>query len=493
MTASAPRYMARFRCIAEACEDTCCAGLTVPISEARWSLLRQKVAGTPDEARVAALITRNPDDATGSQAGILGKRADGHCAFLDEAKLCSLQRQHGEAVLPDGCSVFPRVLTRWGTQVEMAGSLACPETARLCLLAEDALVREPVPEAQALRPQVARQVAAGDDAWTSHAGTVREAMLHLLQRREVPFPTRLFALGRMALELGDFYFPGTQAFTRAQGPSDASEASRHGTLEGSVPGAREPEATVPSEAPRYGDVPGVSDATVPNAHEPEATVPREEGTATLPPHDVSAQDDAGARLARILAEYASPDTLAALGEQLEALELPGGPWAGICGAVLRSREAAVSSPRFLSLVSAVRASYGGADASPDDIWRLHASRRADLCARHGERVHQYFLNHALNHVLRHPFTEAPTLLNAVFLLVLRASVVRYVLLGHPAVVALLDAPEAPVAALDAAAVEAFQGVAKHVEQAPSFLDFARGLAGEGPETFARLLILVKGL
>ncbi|RYZ35766.1 MAG: flagellar protein FliB [Myxococcaceae bacterium] len=422
MTASAPRYMARFRCIAEACEDTCCAGLTVPISESRWSLLRQKVAGGPDEARVAALITPNPDGATGQQAGILGKRADGHCAFLDETKLCSLQSRYGEVVLPDGCSVFPRVLTRWGAQVEMAGSLACPETARLCLLADDALVREPVPEAQALRPQMARQVASGDDAWTAHADVVREAMLRLLARRDVPFAARLYALGRMALELGDFFFPGTTAFT-----------------------------------------------------------------------DAPAESDAEARLANLLRTYDAPDTLHTLREQLEALELPGGPWAGICAAVLRSREAHVGSQRYLSLVRGVRESYGGADTTPDDAWRLHVTRREALTALHGERVHQYFQHHALNHVLRHPFTEAASLLNAVFLLVLRASVVRYVLLGHPAVVALLGTPDAPVATLDAAAVESFQLVAKHVEQAPQFLDFAQGLAGEGPETFARLLILVKGL
>ncbi|WP_253900197.1 flagellin lysine-N-methylase [Corallococcus carmarthensis] len=486
MTASAPRYMARFRCIAEACEDTCCAGLTVPISESRWSLLRQKVAGGPDEARVSALITPNPDGATGQQAGILGKRADGHCAFLDEAKLCSLQRRYGEAVLPDGCSVFPRVLTRWGAQVEMAGSLACPETARLCLLAEDALVREPVPEEQALRPQVARQVAAGDDAWTAHADTVREAMLRLLARREVPFAARLFALGRMALDLGDFYFPGTTAF------APTGEASPHpgtsGVEEAAAPETREPMADSALDARGASRHPRASedvDASASETWEPMVD--------SAPDASDARAEAAGERLASILREYEATDTLASLQAQLEALELPGGPWAGICGAVLRSREAAVSSPRFLSLMHDVRASYGGADTSPDDGWQLHATRRSALESLHGERVHQYFLHHALNHVLRHPFTEAPSLLNAMFLLVLRASVVRWVLLGHPAVVALLDTPGTPVATLDAAAVEAFQGVAKHVEQAPSFLEFAKGLAGEGPETFARLLILVKGL
>ncbi|WP_199749794.1 flagellin lysine-N-methylase [Corallococcus sp. AB038B] len=481
MTASAPRYMARFRCIAEACEDTCCAGLTVPISESRWSLLRQKVAGTPDEARVAALINPNPDGASGQQAGILGKRADGHCAFLDEAKLCSLQRRYGEAVLPDGCSVFPRVLTRWGAQVEMAGSLACPETARLCLLAEDALVREPVPEEQALRPQVARQVAAGDDAWTAHADTVREAMLRLLNRREIPFAARLYALGRMALDLGDFYFPGTTAFA-----SSAGEESRHPSAsDASEPEIREPMAATALDASASSWRPHASEASAPPVHEPVAAAALDESETRA--------EAAEARLAHVLREYESTDTLASLSAQLEALELPGGPWAGICGAVLRSREAAVSSPRFLSLMSDVRASYGGADTHPDQAWELHAARRSALESLHGERVHQYFLHHALNHVLRHPFTEAESLLNSVFLLVLRASVVRWVLLGHPAVVALLEAPGMPEAALDAAAVEAFQVVAKHVEQAPSFLDFAKGLAGEGPETFARLLILVKGL
>ena len=507
MTASAPRYMARFRCIAEACEDTCCAGLTVPISESRWSLLRQKVAGTPDEARVSALITPNPDGATGQQAGILGKRADGHCAFLDEAKLCSLQRRYGEAVLPDGCSVFPRVLTRWGAQVEMAGSLACPETARLCLLAEDALVREPVPEEQALRPQVARQVAAGDDAWTAHADTVREAMLRLLNRREVPYAARLYALGRMALDLGDFYFPGTTAFTPA-----ASEASRHPSaseaVDASASGTRESMSTAALDVGEASSHPGASDVSASVVREPvadaldasEASRNPSRSDASREPMADSAPDageghaeSASSRLARVLREYESADTFASLHTQLEALALPGGPWAGICAAVLRSREAAVSSPRFLALMNAVRASYGGADVHPDAAWQLHAARRSTLESLHGERVHQYFLHHALNHVLRHPFTEAESLLYAVFLLVLRASVVRWVLLGHPAVVALLEAPGTPVAALDAAAVEAFQVVAKHVEQAPTFLDFARGLAGEGPETFARLLILVKGL
>jgi len=41
-------------------------------------------------------------------------------------------------MLPDICATFPRVVTKWGERVEVTGTLACPEVARLCLLAEDA-------------------------------------------------------------------------------------------------------------------------------------------------------------------------------------------------------------------------------------------------------------------------------------------------------------------------------------------------------------------
>ncbi|RJS18496.1 flagellar protein FliB [Corallococcus sp. H22C18031201] len=410
--ARAPRYMSRFRCIAEACEDTCCSGLTVPISESRWRLLRDRVEGTPDAARVQALITPNPEGSAGPLAGLLGKREDGHCGFLDADKLCSLQRRHGEPVLPDGCSVFPRVITRWGEQLEMAGSLACPETARLCLLAEDALEPESVSEAHVPRAETARQVLPDDKAraWVHPADAVRAAMLRVLSVRELPLASRLHVLGRLA-----------------------------SVLDGLAP------------------------------------------------------ESEPARVESVLEAFESPDTLAALHAELSGLELPGGPWAGICAAVLKARASATTNARFRTFAQQVMAHYGGEAFSPDEAWGLHRERRERLEATHGERLRQYFMNHARNHVLRHPLTESPSLLDAVFRLALRASVVRWTLLGHPSVVASNGA--APdVAWLDAAAVECFQLVAKHVEQAPQFLAFAQGLAGNGgAETRARLLVLVKGL
>ncbi|AKQ63372.1 Lysine-N-methylase [Myxococcus hansupus] len=426
MTATAPRYMTRFRCLAQDCEDTCCAGLVVPVSEDRLKRLRDAVAGGPDAERVDAFIRQEPGAAPGDEA-VIAKREDGHCVFLDARKTCSLHRAYGEPALPDACATFPRVATRWSQGLEVTGSLACPEVARLCLLPEDALEPVSVSEDLALRPELARPVDGDEDnAWTRHAPAVRATALALLQHRELPFAARLFALGQLGLRLDGFYFQGTEVFRGA---------------------ARE-------------------------------------GADTL--------------LSELLQTFSSPETLTALHGGFSSLALPGGPWAGICATVLKARRGAVRSERFLTLVDQVLASYGGEDLIPEDAWRIHEERRARLSPALAERVEQYFRHHAVNHWLRHAFTDAPRVLDYVFRMVLREAVLCWTLFGHPTVVALCAEPpsdtEAARSRLDAAAVECFQIIAKHVEQAPQLHSLAQGLAGSGGgETLGRMLVLLKGL
>ncbi|ATB50637.1 flagellin lysine-N-methylase [Corallococcus macrosporus] len=426
MTATAPRYMTRFRCLAEACEDTCCAGLVVLVSEPRLQRLKQAVAGTPDAERVESFVRKEPDASPGDDA-VIAKREDGHCVFLDARKTCSLHRAYGEAALPDACATFPRVATRWAHGLEVTGSLACPEVARLCLLAEDGVDPVPVAEDLALRPENARALSgAGEDAWPRHAEAVRATALSVLQRRELPFAARLFALGQLGLRLDGFYFQGTEVFR--------------------------------------GD----------------------------------AREGAEALLAEVLRAFSQQETLTSLHEGFAALSLPGGPWVGICAAALKSRLGAVRSERFHTLVELVLESYGGADLLPDDAWRRYAERRALLSPGLAQRVEQYLRHHAVNHWLRHPFTDAPHVLDYVFRMALREAVLCWTLFGHPTVVALCTEGAADTAEsrarLDAAAVECFQLIAKHVEQAPQLHALAQGLAGSGGgETLGRMLVLLTGL
>jgi lysine-N-methylase len=161
---------------------------------------------------VEKLVLPNPDGPPAERA-YLQMRSDGSCSFLDPDRLCSLHRRHGEKVLPDPCVTFPRIVSKWGEQVEVAGSLACPEMARLLLLEEGAMELVPGPVEQVPRPEVARPLP-GDpsDAYVVHSGLLRAAALRLLHRREFPLASRLSFLGQLAFRV-DSIFRGAEPFT----------------------------------------------------------------------------------------------------------------------------------------------------------------------------------------------------------------------------------------------------------------------------------------
>jgi lysine-N-methylase len=195
------RYMTRFRCIAERCEDTCCGGLKVSVSEEHLGRMRQAVAGRPEEAeqleRGLELHPEGPPDAR----AYTRKRLDGLCAFLDAERLCSVQRRYGEAAIPDVCATFPRVLKSRGGRLEVSGSMACPEVARLCLLAEDAVQPVEAPVDMVSRPSTVSPPVAPAHAGQACAEALRQAALRLLDRRELSLSSWLIVLGRMALVL----------------------------------------------------------------------------------------------------------------------------------------------------------------------------------------------------------------------------------------------------------------------------------------------------
>jgi lysine-N-methylase len=169
---------------------------------------------------------------------------------------------------------------------------------------------------------------------------------------------------------------------------------------------------------------------------------------------------------------------------------------GLFTSVLEARLAAGRGARFTTLVRGVLESLPLGAGSPgelDTAWRTYVERWQRLEALHGERVHRYFHNYAIHHLWRSPFTDAPSLLAYVFRLALRVGLLRLTLVGHPQVAALCHAPSPTPETreqLDRAAVECFQLVAKHVEQAPDFLSLAEGLVGPGRGTDALGRVLV---
>lgn len=124
-----PSYYKKFRCVADKCPDTCCAGWEVvvdPPSERRY---RAESASIGDKLRDVLTVDEDGDTVFRSEGG--------RCPFLLGSGLCELYCELGERALCRTCERFPRFECILGSRREAGLSLSCPEAARLIFETEE--------------------------------------------------------------------------------------------------------------------------------------------------------------------------------------------------------------------------------------------------------------------------------------------------------------------------------------------------------------------
>lgn len=124
MLASA--FLARFQCLGDACEDTCCRGWTMQLDPPT----KEKYAREAPE-----LLSATVEDGSGGYCMRRDPSTDG-CVKL-ESGLCGIQSAHGAEFLGDACYFYPRVTRRLGELTVMTAASSCPEVTRLALFDAD--------------------------------------------------------------------------------------------------------------------------------------------------------------------------------------------------------------------------------------------------------------------------------------------------------------------------------------------------------------------
>ena len=122
MEYSYPDYYKKFQCIAEKCEDTCCAGWGIAIDEK--SLKKYENFKGAFGNRLHNSI--NWKEKSFQQ---IGKR----CAFLNEENLCDIYSEAGKDMLCVTCKRYPRHYEEFENLREVSLSLSCPQVARIIL------------------------------------------------------------------------------------------------------------------------------------------------------------------------------------------------------------------------------------------------------------------------------------------------------------------------------------------------------------------------
>ena len=122
-----PKYFDAFKCVADRCPDTCCAGWDVEIDDASAENYKNESGG------LKQYFDRH---LTTDEDGYIFSLENGRCPLLNENNLCRIQLEKGEAALCDTCRLFPRYFDDYGEIRETGLGLGCPEAAKILLSPE---------------------------------------------------------------------------------------------------------------------------------------------------------------------------------------------------------------------------------------------------------------------------------------------------------------------------------------------------------------------
>lgn len=118
-----PDYYHQFQCVADRCEDTCCAGWQIVVDQKTLEKYR-RVRG-PFRKKMRSSV----DWKEGTFRQSEGKR----CAFLKEDNLCEMYTELGKDSLCRTCRRYPRHVEEFENVREITLSVSCPEVAKILL------------------------------------------------------------------------------------------------------------------------------------------------------------------------------------------------------------------------------------------------------------------------------------------------------------------------------------------------------------------------
>ena len=211
-----PASFSGFSCLGGECEDTCCQNWEVKIDRQHYDLLKKAMSKDENEYNVFAqsiYLNTNPIVSDYDYAFIrMGE--NGYCSMLDDKGLCSVHAKHGEAVLGDVCTMFPRVVSRAGDTIELSGALSCPEVVRRCIDEEDPLKLKRFKPSELPRSKnypILRELSQlDDDFYSENFNLIRENMMKIMANEQLDLETRLYSLASLVNKLSEFYHRGCE-------------------------------------------------------------------------------------------------------------------------------------------------------------------------------------------------------------------------------------------------------------------------------------------
>lgn len=133
-----PDYYPGFACKCGDCRSSCCKGWPVIITGEEYTRLQAAECSPAFRQKLEAAVNLDGDPRKGGTAHIVHDRS-GACPLMNEAGLCTLQLELGEAILPDVCRLYPRNTREVCGHAECACAASCEAVVEKLLNRPDAL------------------------------------------------------------------------------------------------------------------------------------------------------------------------------------------------------------------------------------------------------------------------------------------------------------------------------------------------------------------
>ena len=181
-----PDYYEKFKCIADRCEATCCAGWQIVIDEEALERYES------EDSDYGAILRDRID----WEEGVFHQDCRKRCAFLKEDNLCEMYQQLGEESLCFTCANYPRHIEEFENLREITLAISCPEVARIILEQ-----KEPVGFVEEEIEEDEEEIEDFDPFFFSYLEDARKIMLAILQNRSLSMAVRAALVQKMAEEM----------------------------------------------------------------------------------------------------------------------------------------------------------------------------------------------------------------------------------------------------------------------------------------------------
>ena len=185
-----PEYFAEFKCDGKKCNAACCKNWKIPIDDD--TLIKYQQIESQDK-EISSKIRFFVDD----EIHLIMLSKNGHCPFLNDENLCSIQLKYGEDFLSKTCKMYPRIVNKIKEVpvFERALTVSCPVAAEMVLLSALPIQFKMEKEVDIDVSYFNEHMYAPPEEVETYAQEIRMAAIKLLQERDLTIDQRLAVLG----------------------------------------------------------------------------------------------------------------------------------------------------------------------------------------------------------------------------------------------------------------------------------------------------------